>query len=257
MGYVLHRAHSARRLKRKRADTAQPDALPRRAVTLLQQPLDQAVVSEREVRDGRLVTYIEGWAAIGQANRIFGFDAWGVEVVGDVAYRAFDLSDPDTGERLAVGMYSATVRVVVRGCLPRVDVGCAFAASDTPEAHETAFKGAVTDAMKRTLRYFGVQFGNGLYDRRGFPEAAASQPAASPSPRRTEEMRRRVIDLSARLGDDDAKARAWAEKRYSQPLDELSGEQLADAVRFLADKLNRRNGSTPKRSGAEPGTQAA
>ena len=257
MGYVRLRARPARRLKRRRAGTARVDGLPRRALDLLEKPLDPAVISERETRDGRLVSYIEGWATIAQANRIFGFDAWGVEVVGDVAYRAFDLSDPDTGERLAVGMYSASVRVVARGCLPRVDVGCSFAAGDTPDAHETAFKGAVTDAMKRALRYFGVQFGNGLYDRRGVPEVAASPPAASPPPRRPEEMRRRVIDLSARLGDDDAKARAWAEKRYGQPLDELSAEQLADAVRFLADQLNRRNGATPKRGGAESGSQAA
>ena len=250
MGYARHRARSARRLKRRRADTTQPDALPGRAVALLQQPLDQAVVSEREMRDGRLVTYIEGWAAIGQANRIFGFDAWGVEVVGEVAYRALDLSDPDSGERLAVGMYSATVRVVVRGCLPRVDVGCAFAGSDTPEAHEMAFKGAVTDAMKRTLRYFGAQFGNGLYDRRGFLEVAASQPAASPSPKRAQEMRRRVIDLSARLGVNEEKAREWVQKRCDSALDALSSEQLSDAVRFLANELNQRNGpATERRNG--------
>jgi hypothetical protein len=31
------------------------------------------------------------------------------------------------------------------------------------DAHEVARKGAVTDAMKRCLRTFGLQFGNGLY----------------------------------------------------------------------------------------------
>jgi len=31
------------------------------------------------------------------------------------------------------------------------------------ESHEQAEKGAVTDAVKRALRTFGVQFGNGLY----------------------------------------------------------------------------------------------
>lgn len=257
MVYRRLRSRSARRLTRERATRAQHDGLPRRVVALLEQPLDQGAISERETRDGRLVPYIEGWAAIGQANRIFGFDAWGAEVVGEVAYRAAELSDPHSGERLAVGMYSASVRVVVRGCLPRVDVGCAFAASDTPEAHETAFKGAVTDAMKRALRYFGAQFGNGLYDRRSLLATASSEPAASPPPARLDEMRRRVIDLSARLGSDEAKTRAWADERYGQSLDELPGEQLAEAIRFLADKLNRRNGSTPKRRAAESGTRAA
>jgi hypothetical protein len=227
---------------RVRNTNASPNGLPRRALALLEQPLDAALLSERETRNGRLVHYIEGGAAIAQANRIFGFDAWGAELVGDVAFRLMSLSDPDTGERLAVGMYSATVRVVVRGCLPRIDVGCAFARYDTPEAHEAAFKGAVTDATKRCLRLFGGQFGNELY-RRGHVGAEPSQEQADPSLSKVEEMRRRLVDLSARLGADEAKAHAWAEKRYGQHIEELTAEQLADAVRFLADQLNRRNGA--------------
>ena len=35
---------------------------------------------------------------------------------------------------------------------------------DTPDAHDMAIKGAVTDALKRALRTFGPQFGNGLYE---------------------------------------------------------------------------------------------
>jgi hypothetical protein len=55
-------------------------------------------------------------------------------------------------------------------------------------------------------------------------------------------MRGKVLDLSQRLGIDDAKARASVEERYGRPLDELGEEQLAAAVRTLADQLNRRNG---------------
>jgi DNA recombination protein Rad52 len=222
---------------------------------LLGQPLDPLVVSERETRDGRLVQYIEGWAIINQANRIFGFDSWGAEVVGEVAYRPLSLLDPDTGEALAVGMYTATVRVTVRGCPPKADVGCAFVAEDTPEAHEAAYKGAVTDALKRALRHFGDQFGNRLYDRgngldampalsesEGTPQPSAPAPPGTASPAKVEEMRGKVLELSARLGVDEDKALAWVQKRYGQPLDALSAEQVADAVRSLADELNRRNG---------------
>ncbi len=121
---------------------------------------------------------------------------------------------------------------------------------DTPEAHEAAYKGAVTDAMKRALRHFGDQFGNRLYDRRnGFAASpalsegeGAPRPSAPPPPAKVEEMRRRVLELSARLGVDEDKALAWAQKRYGQPLDALSAEQAAEAVRSLADELNRRNG---------------
>ncbi len=251
MGFTRHRARSARRLRlRRRAEDTRSEGLPDRVLGLLGQPLDPLLVSERETRDGRFVQYIEGWAIINQANRVFGFDGWGSEVVGEVNYRPLSLADPDTGESVAVGMYTATVRVAVRGCPRKADVGCSFVAQDTPEAHEAAYKGAVTDAMKRALRHFGDQFGNRLYDRRNGLDAmpaltesdGAPQPSPPPSPAKVEEMRRRVLELSARLGVDEDKALAWVEKRYGQPLDALSAGQVADAVRSLADELNRRNG---------------
>ncbi len=253
MGYARHRARSARRLRlRRRAEDTHSDGLLNRVLDLLGQPLDPALVSERETRDGRLIQYVEGWAAIGQANRIFGFDGWGAEVVGEVAYRPLSLADHDSGETVAVGMYMATVRVTARGWPPKADVGCSFVSQDTAEAHEAAYKGAVTDAMKRALRHFGDQFGNRLYDRRNGLDAMLAlgegegtpQPSAPASPAKVEEMRRKVVELSARLGVDEGRALAWVQKRYGQPLDALSAEQVADAVRSLADELNRRNGLT-------------
>lgn len=248
MGYVRRRVRSARRLTTQR-QTLEPasEGLPDEVAALLAQPLDHALVSERELRDGRLIQYIEGWVVINQANRIFGRDGWGAEVVGDVAYRPVSLVDPVTDATAAVGMYSATVRVTVRGCPPKADVGCGFVAEETPEAHEAAYKRAVTDALKRALRHFGDQFGNGLYDRRNAVDAAASRPATPTSPARLEAMRGKVLDLSQRLGVEEAKARASVEERYGRPLDELGEEQLAAAVRALADQLNRRNGQPAER----------
>ena len=150
-----------------------------------------------------------------------------------------------TDATAAVGMYSATVRVTARGCPPKADVGCGFVAEETPEAHEAAYKGAVTDALKRALRHFGDQFGNGLYDCRNSADTAGPKRATPASPARLEEMRRKVLDLSQRLGVDEAKARASVEKRYGLPLDEMGEEQLAAAIRALADLLNRRNGQLP------------
>ncbi len=232
----------ARRLKRrKRAQRAQKQSLSRRALKLLAEPLDPTLISERETRDGRFVQYIEGSAAIRQANRIFGPGAWGAEVIGEVAFRPMKLIDPVTESEAAVGMYAATVSVSIRNCSSRSDVGCSFVAEETPEAHEVAYKGAVTDALKRALRHFGVQFGLELRsnDRQA---AEASRNELPVSAGRLEEMRRKVVHLSARLGYDEAKARSWTEERYGQRLEELSEEQLADAVRFLADQNNRRNG---------------
>lgn len=229
MGDIRHRVRLpagrrglARRLMpQQRALEPTSEGLPAEVVALLAQPLDPALVSERELRDGRLIQYIEGRVAINQANRIFGPDGWGAEVVGDVVYRPATLIDPVTDAPAAVGMYTATVRVTARGCPPKADVGCAFVADETPEAHEAAYKGAVTDALKRALRHFGDQFGNGLYDRRNVTDTPAPRPAAPASPARVEEMRQKVLDLSQRLGVDEAKTRAWAEKRYGRTLDEL------------------------------------
>jgi len=231
----------------KTASSARRERLPRRVLALLAEPLDPALISERGARDGRLLQYIEGWAVISQANRIFGHDGWGAELVGEAGYRPMSLIDPATDAPLAVGMYTAAVRVTVRGCPARSDVGCGFVAGDTPEAHEAAYKGAVTDALKRALRHFGDQFGNGLYDRRNVIDAVS--PAAPASDARLEEMRRKVLKLSERLGVEEIDARSWAEERYHRPLDELGEQPLADAIRSLAEQLNARNGRTAKRGG--------
>src|SRR3990170_3905568 len=189
MGHVRRNGRAAGRLTARRAGNARADRLPRRVLGLLAEPLDPGLVSERGARDGRLLQYIEGWAAINQANRIFGHDGWGGEVVGEVIYRPMSLADPATDASLAVGMYTAAVRVAVRGCPTRSDVGCGFVAGDTPEAHEAAYKGAVTDALKRALRHFGDQFGLRLYDRRNVIDATPASDA------RLEEMRRKVLVL--------------------------------------------------------------
>jgi len=245
MGHVRHNSRAAGRLTARQAGNARADRLPRRVLGLLAEPLDPGLVSERGARDGRLLQYIEGWAAINQANRIFGYDGWGGEVVGEVIYRPMSLIDPATDSPLAVGMYTAAVRVTVRGCPARSDVGCGFVAGDTPEAHEAAYKGAVTDALKRALRHFGDQFGLRLYERRNVIDAGS--PPVSDA--RLEEMRRKVLELSERLGVEEIEARSWAEERYHKPLDQLGEQPLADAVRSLAEQLNVRNGRTAKRGG--------
>jgi DNA recombination protein Rad52 len=221
-------------------NNASRERVPTRVRGLLAKPLDRLLVAERESRDGRVLHYIEGWTAINQANRIFGYDGWGTELVGEVGFRPIHLTDPDTEATLAVGMYSAVVRVTARGCAPRSDAGCGFVTADTPEAHETAYKGAVTDALKRALRYFGNQFGNGFYDRRAMVDRPP--PVSLPAtPEKLKEMRSNVIKLSARIGLEEPEALAQVRERYGEPLDALTEEQLTEAIRALAEEFNRRN----------------
>ena len=47
-------------------------------VHALQRKPDQRKVKTRDV-NGRELSYIEGWLAISEANRIFGFDGWNRE----------------------------------------------------------------------------------------------------------------------------------------------------------------------------------
>jgi DNA recombination protein Rad52 len=109
--------------------------------------------------------YIEGWHAMAEANRIFGFDGWSYEVpdVRCVSERPRDIGrDKKPGFGVS---YIATVRVTV-GDVTRVDVGSGHGYDvDCGLAHESAIKEAVTDALKRALRSFGNPFGLALYDQ--------------------------------------------------------------------------------------------
>ena len=217
---------------------ARPRRLTRRALAQLRRPLDEALVSERTTDDGDLIRYLEGHIVIEQANRIFGHDGWGAEVVGEVGYRPLK-----AGNSAAIGLYTATVRVRVTGCPPRSDVGCAIVAENSADAHTTAYKGAVTDAMKRALRHFGDQFGNALYTgARERAEAEVSAPILPVSAESADTLRRRVMEIASNGGSDEARTREWVTQRYGRPLEELDAPALGDAVQTLSSGLNRRNG---------------
>lgn len=208
-----------------------PSSLSREAKRRLRQPLDDVLVAERTTDAGAVVRYLEGWRAIEQANAIFGVDRWGAEVIGEVAYRAFP--GGGRGRTQAGGIYTATVRVTVDGCLPHSDVGVGILAESTGDGHATAYKTAVTDALKRALRHLGDQFGNRL--SAGVDEC--DLPEASPP----EELRRQVLTIAASAGSDETRTREWIAQRYGCPLDELEGPPLQHAVRALSQGLHRRH----------------
>jgi DNA recombination protein Rad52 len=115
------------------------------------------------VKDGITLTYIEGWHAIAEANRIFGFDCWNRETVrADCVWQG-----ANNGKSAC--SYTAQVRVSVRAgdsviCREGCGSGSGFGKS-LGEAHEKALKEAETDAMKRALSTFGNPFGLALYDK--------------------------------------------------------------------------------------------
>ena len=206
------------------------NGLPPAVTTKLGEPLDEGLVSHRKGRRGRSFAYLEGRTAVEQANRILGFGGWGYEIVGPVELREGESVDQETGEAKPWKAYAAAVRVTVPGSQPRVDVGFQAVADDTVEGHETAFKGSVTDALKRALRSYGSQFGNSLYG-----DGAAGDLAPS--------LRATLIDLSARRGFDEAKVRSAVRERTGRDLDELPAATLTPLVEAAARKL-REDGLT-------------
>ena len=242
------------------------DALAPRVTEALAQPLGPQLVSQRKGRGGRMFDYIEGHTAIDQANKIFGFGGWGYELVGDVTQRQIEQTDSRTGEVTRTPAYSAVVKVSVPGAPSRTDVGFQPVTDETPEGHETAYKGAVTDALKRALRSFGDRFGNGLYGdppttarnnrtpeppQKPRPQPAAERSSSQQSRRRVVQpesddnrdalnLRAQLIELSAEQGFTEEQVRSAVRTKTGLELDELGPAELNPLIASAADKLEQR-----------------
>jgi DNA recombination protein Rad52 len=136
----------------------------------LEARIDEARVHTRR-KQGIELRYLEGHDVIEMANTVFGYHAWSYQL---------------TKLELAAGVWVATILLSVTTpegeTIQREDVGVGIpavardAGEASPDAQETAIKGAVTDALKRALRSFGNAFGNSLYDKDA-PTGRDEQPA--------------------------------------------------------------------------------
>jgi DNA recombination protein Rad52 len=141
-----------------------PVAFDSKQLQELQEPLSSQAVKTRS-QSGRNLSYIEGWYAISEANRIFGFGCWDQEIV---ELKCVSERERKIGRDQKPGWgisYVASVRITVNG-IKREGVGAGHGIDVDPgQAHESAIKEAATDAMKRALMTFGNQFGLALYDK--------------------------------------------------------------------------------------------
>lgn len=177
-------------------------ALNETQISELQKPLDKKHVKEREAGRGKMLSYIEGWHAIAEANRIFGHDGWDsctemLQQLGE-PYQTDkkDRNGGATGAKVWRVAWMAKVRITVQ---MTVREGIGFGSgidADLGSAHESAIKEAETDARKRALMTFGWPFGLALYDKarehvadengasEQKPSTSASRPSApAPAPR--------------------------------------------------------------------------
>src|SRR5215468_6421701 len=165
--------------------------------------------------NGRELSYIEGWYAISEANRIFGFDAWSRETVETRSV----LARENRGSFLAV--YVAKVRITVQvdgTTMVREGHGSGEGRGISPgEVHDIALKAAETDATKRALATFGKPFGLELYrGGRTLPPTPLPSPPSVPLP------------ADARLGfhpDDTTPiprpSRYYGRRQYAPLIDQL------------------------------------
>jgi len=131
----------------------------------LKAPLDGKRVKRRE-QGNIILSYLEGYDIIDRANEVFGFDGWSYDI-----NKLEQVSEEINEKNNKVIAYRALVTVTVYASnhqlfVIRSDVGYGIGiARDYASAHESGGKEAVTDSLKRTLRTFGSQFGNALYDK--------------------------------------------------------------------------------------------
>jgi DNA repair and recombination protein RAD52 len=201
-------------------------------IAALSAPLNKAVVATRS-QAGRELSYIEGWHAIAEANRIFGFGEWDRETV-----ELRQLGEPRmVGDKARVG-YSCRVRITVRaGDRIIIREGCGFGSGidkDVDQAHESALKEAETDAMKRALMTFGNPFGLALYDKTQANVEAAPKPPPpaapkeAPKPTLTERANRLTATLEAAKTQDDLRRTFDRASGLCADLDAADPERLVE-----------------------------
>ena len=143
-------------------------------VQALRRKLDGRQIRTREA-NGRELSYIEGWYAISEANRIFGFDGWSRETIR-LPLRSRSGKSRHLSCRLC--RQSADYRPGRWGNdRSREGHGSGEGRGTSPgEVHDIALKAAETDATKRAFATFGKPFGLELY-RQG--RTSANLPPAS------------------------------------------------------------------------------
>lgn len=197
-------------------------AIDKELLRALTAPLPKDAVKTR-AQGGQALSYVEGWYAIDQANKVFGFDGWSMELVETRVVHQYTRKAA-RGENL-VALIQATVRIRALGVV-REDVGvgvCDASAENPVQGWEKAIKEAATDATKRALRTFGYRFGLALYDKTQEHVGGTAE----------------MLRLSAELGALSwRELKQWAKKNAeavkSLPADERAAFKAAYEARLAA-----------------------
>lgn len=211
----------------------------------LNAPLTANNVKARD-QGGRSVSYIEGWHAIAEANRIFGFDAWSRQTT-DLKCVSEKPREIGKDKKPGFGVtYTACVRITVcAGDATIIREGCGTGHGidrDVGQAHESALKEAETDAMKRALMTFGNPFGLALYDK--------TQSNVAPEPSTKDIFIADSRDKIAKATDAIALLEWWNsdEQKKARRFVDLNPAELADLMQFVGARRELLN--KPRREAA-------
>ena len=187
---------------------------------------------------GRTLTYIEGHYVIATANRIFGPGQWnrefyqaGLELVHE---KSVSVPQKNGQPRLRYDVaYICQYRITIRDAVAD-DVGYGIGQSyiSFADAHESATKEAVTDAMKRCFRSFGNAFGNCLYDKVWLHDKDSSPPKATTKKTPKAAAKPQADDKGTKQELWDAIKKAAAEVNFELPKD---AKEIKSLVTFIFD----------------------
>lgn len=216
------------------------------AITVeLGKKLDPKNVKKPSGNFGPKGDYIEGFHAINEANRIFGFGGWSYTI---------DLRQDDVRETQKNGKtqwqaaYTCICTLTVDG-VTRQDVGFGSGfAAQIGDAIEGATKESVTDSLKRCLRTFGNPFGLALYDktRENVGAPAPVEPAqpkvSGPDDHDPDQLTASLVKLyqaaanlprikEIRGGERFQAARAWLAKHHPNHAEQVTAAEEAALAR--------------------------
>ncbi len=145
-------------------------------------------VVKRRKQAGQQLSYVEGWWVKDKALRIFGAGSFGKSVDKLECVAAHE--EEKNGKMRWRVSYVATVTVSVHcegksvqtSFFKSTDVGAGHGIGSLGDAHESASKEAVTDAMKRAMTDLGRVFGLALYDKNKAHVDTTSTDAAQDPP---------------------------------------------------------------------------
>lgn len=205
-------------------------------------PIPRSVISKREGGGGSTLDYLEGHYVISRLNKVFGNLNWSKEV------NVIEKEKEITKDRYDKDCYNYTVVVKVKLFIQinaiytfKEDIGSCSGTSRKSfgDALELAYKGAVTDALKRCAKDLGMSFGLALYDKE--QTNVVEDDEISDKKIVTEVINKDYFFKDGKL--DESKANAYAKyvKLYIQGILTLADgtkTSVTEALMFLKAKFN-------------------